>query len=181
MNGIRAVLTCAVLLGGAVPVTAQQRPDFTGTWERVWASDAQRATSVATRGDAAFETGDMSDGWGWGSPVTITQRRDSLLIEYVFFAPYDLQPPIRLAYALDGSESRNTIMIGHAAATQRARVQLRDASLAIIATYPLPAGVTGRGASTDVRQTLSLDGSRRLVVETIRAGADTTRTIYTRR
>jgi hypothetical protein len=119
--------------------------------------------------------------------VTVTQRRDSLVIEYVFFAPYDLQPPIRLAYALDGSESRNTVMIGHAGVTQWARVQWRDAALVIIATYPLPAGVRGGGASTDVRQTLSLDGSGRLVVETIRAAAvssgapDTARTTYTRR
>jgi hypothetical protein len=139
---------------------------------------------VATRGDIAFDSGDMGAGWGWGSPVTIAQRPDSLVIEYVFFAPYDLQPPLRLAYALDGSESTNRLMVGHAEHTQRARARWRDAALAIVATFPLPAGVAG--GSSEVRQTLTLDGPRRLVVETVRVGptgglSDTTRTVYTKR
>jgi hypothetical protein len=150
----------------------------------VIASEAQRGPTVAARGDIGFDTGDMGAGWGWGSPVTIAQRTDSLVIEYVFFAPYDLQPPIRLAYALDGAQSSNTLMIGHAALTQNARARWRDSALAIVATFPTPAGAPG--GSTEVRQTLALDGPRRLVVETVRTAAmggpaDTTRAVYTKR
>lgn len=183
MTAMRAVVLCALIGAVARGAGAQAAPALSGTWERVWPSDSARARSVATRGDARFATGDMSDGWGWSSPVTITQRADSLVVEYVFFSAYDLQPPIHLAYALDGTESRNTLMIGHANVTQRARIQRRGNSLVIVATYPPPPGI--EGASADVRQTLSLDATGRLVVETVRAAragsADTTRTIYTRR
>lgn len=182
MTIARAVAVCALLIAGA-PGAHAQAPVLSGVWERVWTSDAQRTPSVATRGDGTFETGDMGDGWGWNTPVTITQRADSLVIEYVFFSAYDLQPPVRLAYALDGTESRNTLMIGHASIAQRARTQRRGNALVIVATYPPPAGVAG--ATGEVRQTLSLDATGRLVVETLRAGRagrpDTSRTIYKRR
>jgi hypothetical protein len=179
---VRVVAVCALLITGGKDVYAQSTI-LSGVWERVFPADAPRAPSVATRGDGTFETGDMGDGWGWNSPVTITQRADSLVVEYVFFSAYDLQPPVRLAYALDGTESRNTLMIGHASVTQRARVQRRDNGIVIVATWPTPAGVDATPA--EIRQTLSLDATGRLVVETSRAAGagknDTARTIYRRR
>jgi hypothetical protein len=182
MTSVRAIVVCTLLIVGG-QATYAQSPPISGVWERVWTSDAQRTPSTATRGDGTFVTGDMGDGWGWSTPVTITQHADSLVVEYVFFSAYDLQPPVRLAYALDGTESRNTLMIGHASVTQRARIQRRDTGLMIVATYPIPAGVGG--APAEVRQTLSLDATGRLVVETSRDGGagrrDTTRTIYARR
>jgi hypothetical protein len=163
-------------------VSAQQRTNFSGIWVR---SDtlAERA-SVATVGDGAFRSGDM--GAGWGTPLTVTQTADSLAIEYVFFSAYDLQPPLRLVYALDGGETRNDVMIGHATEVQRSRVTWRDGSLVITTRHPLPASVGSPGQTVEVRQTLTLASPTSLVVETVRSGAlgapaVATRTIYTKR
>lgn len=160
----------------AAPAEAQARPDFTGTWVR--AADA--TPTVATAGDAAFRTGDM--GSGWGTPLTITQRRDSLVVEYVFFSSYDLQPPVRFAYALDGSESLNGVMLGHATSVQRSRLAWRDSSLTITTLHPVPREA---GQAVEVRQTLILTSPTSLTVTTIRPGANgapaTVTTSYTKR
>jgi len=101
-----------------------QLPDFSGTWVR--ADSATERPSVASVGDAAFQRGTMGD--GWGSPLTLRQSADTLVVEYPHFARYDLQPPLRFAYALNGSESRNAIMIGHAETRLSSRAAWRDAT-----------------------------------------------------
>lgn len=159
---------------------AQQRPDFSGEWS---ATD-DRATSVATAGDAAFRRGDM--GSGWGSTIRITQRPDSLILTYVFFAPYDLQPPLRFAYAMDGTESRNTVMIGHATSEQRSTVSWQGSALVITTRHPVPKSADARVGSAEVRQALTLESPTSLVVETTRVGingaaATSTKTAYTKR
>ena len=90
---------------------AQARPDFSGAWIRAADSAAARPTVAAT-GDAAFRVGDM--GSGWGSPLKVAQQPNRLTVEYDVFSAYDLQPPMRLVYALDDTPSVNTVMIGHA-------------------------------------------------------------------
>lgn len=99
MLGIALVGAMSLLIG--TRGEAQQGPDYSGTWIQAAAPSAQAGPTVATVGDASFRTGDM--GSGWGSPLTFTQRADSLIVEYVLFTAYDLQPPIRFAFALDGS------------------------------------------------------------------------------
>jgi hypothetical protein len=162
---MRAFLAGAMMAAGVAGVAAAQRPDFSGQWMR---ADSAARPSVATAGDAAFRTGDM--GIGWGAAVTITQTADSLVVQWVHFAAYDLQPPMRFAYAMNGAESRNDVMIGHATSTQRARVSWRENSLVITTQHPLAAGVGARGGSIEVVQTLTLDAGGALVVETTRAG-----------
>src|SRR6185503_2950141 len=100
MRDLRRTIILPALLASAAG--AQQRPDFTGEWT----TTEDRATSVATVGDAAFRRGDM--GSGWGSTITIAQRADSMIVSYQFFSAYDLQPPVRLAFRMDGGESRQT-------------------------------------------------------------------------
>jgi hypothetical protein len=154
------------------------RPDFSGTWERVEAEP--ELPSVAAVGDAAFRSGSM--GSGWGSPITIRQDPKSLVVEYVHFSAYDLQPPIRLTYALDGSESGNAVMIGHTASPQRSRAAWHDRSLVIITELPGPEP----GRPVRLRQALTLDAPDTLRVETTREGLEgappsVTRTTYAKR
>jgi hypothetical protein len=180
---IRFVALPTVLwAAAAIAAGAQQRPNFSGSWTLVDSSGVR--PSVAATGDAAFRTGDM--GSGWGSPLTITQRADSLIVEYTVYTAYDLQPPIRLACALDGSESRNVVMIGHAESTQRCRVAWQDSSLVVTTAHPLPSFGNGQPGVIEVRQALTLVSPTSLIVQTTRAGvlggpATTTRTVYIRR
>ncbi len=169
---------------------AQQPVNFSGAWVRAADSTAERGPTVATVGDASFRAGDMGSGWGigaaGGAPLTISQRDDSLVVEYVFFSAYDLQPPVRLAYALDGRESRNPVMIGHATAVQRARLSWSGGTLVIATTHQVPREVAARGGAIEVRQSLTLQSPTTLVVETTRGGigslpATTTKAIYIKR
>lgn len=175
------MFTRIVALLASAAIAHAQRPDFSGEWVRAEPADRP---SVAATGDAGFRGGDF--GPGWGSPVTIVQRADSVIVQYVFFGTYDLQPPLRFAHALDGSESRNSVMIGHATFVQRSRLSWNGNVLAIATTHPLPASVDPRGGSIEVRQTLTLESPTSLVVETTRAGIlgatpTTSRTVYTKR
>lgn len=176
---IKAIVVCIGL--ATLDVAAQSRPSFTGEWVP---SDPADRPSVAATGDAPFRRGDM--GSGWGSPLTITQTADSLVVEYPHFAAYDLQPRLRFAYALSGAESRNRIMIGHAEAVQRSRLEWKDAVLIISTVHDGPHGPGEPPLSTTVRQTLSLDSPTSLVIETTRTAADgtaasTSRTSYAKR
>src|SRR5262245_21655228 len=84
-------MTRSILLAGFLSATllalvdAQQRPDFSGTW--AVSDSAEVRPSVAATGDASFRTGNM--GSGWGSPLKISQRGDSLIVEYTVFSSYD--------------------------------------------------------------------------------------------
>ena len=148
---------------------AQARLDFSGEWTRVDSVGEQR--SVASVGDAAFRVGNM--GSGWGSPLTLHQQANRLVVEYTQFSTYDLQPKVAFAFALDGSESRNAIMIGHAESVARSRAMWRDSTLVITTNWPAPRGVT----TSEIRQALTLESPTSMVIETTR-GATTTRTRY---
>lgn len=149
-------MAIVALLAAGMPASAQVPTNFSGTWVRV---DSVERTSVTTAGDAAFRVGDMGTGWGTGaSPLTITQRTDSLIIEYVFFSTYDLQPPIRLAFAMNGSESVNAVMIGHATSVQRSRVFRDSRSLVVATRLPVPTEVGSPGGQIEVEHSLTLVG-----------------------
>jgi arylsulfatase len=165
----RALVTAAAILAMPGIARAQSRPDFSGEWMGVDAAPEQR--SVAAVGDAAFRMGDM--GAGWGSPLTLRQQGNQFIVEYTQFSTYDLQPKLRFVFALDGSESRNSIMIGHAESVARSRAMWRDSTLVITTNWPAPQGVT----TSEIRQVLVLESSTSLLIETTR-GATTTRTHY---
>jgi hypothetical protein len=162
----------------AAPLADAARTDFSGTWERVDAEPER--PSVASAGDLAFRSGSM--GSGWGSPLTIRQDARALVVEYVHFSAYDLQPPVRLTLALDGSDSQNAVMIGHATSVQRSRVAWRDRTLVITTDLSGPEA----GRRVQVRQALTLDTPDTLQVETTREGSgglppSVTRVTYARR
>jgi cyclophilin family peptidyl-prolyl cis-trans isomerase len=143
---------------------------FSGTWNRV---DPGEQRNVAAVGDAAFRVGDM--GSGWGTPLTIAQRADSLIVEHVFFGAYDLQPPVRMAYAPNGAESVNDVILSHSTTRVKGRATQSSDALVITDLYPSPTG-----QATEVRHTLTLESPNTLMVEVAR-GSNRTRTTYTRR
>jgi len=138
--------------------------DFSGQW--------------AADPPAEKAPGDM--GSGWGSPFTISQTPAQLVVEQALFTRYDGQPPVRTVYALDGSESRNTVMTGHATQSRVSRAKWDGAVLAITTTYPGIDPSTGKPFSTEVTYRLSLESPDVLVVETARAGALGSKPIATR-
>jgi hypothetical protein len=178
-RGIRtASAMLLVLLWMPLGRADAQQPSFSGRW--VVAPDSA-ATGAAGRGRGPIGNA----GSGWGSPLTIAQDSARLVIEYPFFSRYDLQPPLRFVYALNGSATTNTVMLGHAAQTQISRVTWDGPVLVIRTTHvmPNPAGA-GESLRVDVTRRLSLAAPARLVVETLRAGApgglpSTSRTVYT--
>ena len=173
-----AALLIAVLIGSApAGGPAQARPDFSGEWIR---ADSAEQRSVATVGDAGFRVGTM--GSGWGSPLTLRQQANQLVVEYAFFGTYDLQPPLRFTFALDGAESQNAVMIGHTESVLRSRAAWRGDTLVITTEHQAAAGA----GDAVVRQALSLASPTSLLVETTRpAGTGVaptvTRSAYTKR
>ena len=150
-----------LLLAAAVSSAGAQQPNFSGDWVR---TDTTGGRTVSNAGDAAFRRGDM--GIGWGNSITISQRPDSLILEYDFFSSYDLQPRVRFAYAMNGAESKNGIMLSHSEEPQVGKLSWQGTSLVITTLHPLPkAAGAGR---YEVRQTLSVDASGALRVETTR-------------
>jgi hypothetical protein len=150
------------LVALAAGAAAQTLPDFSGRW-----TAPAPATASGVRG-VSIVAGTM--GSGWGDEITIAQDASRLTVERSQFSQYDMQPPLRLTYALDGSESRNTINLGRGPQEILSKAAQQDSTLVITTSYRFdaPAGV---GTETiEVRQVLSLDPSGSLVVTTTRSG-----------
>ena len=144
-----AALALTLVLGWQGPA------DFSGQW-------------VADP-PAAGVPGDM--GSGWGSQLAITQDGKQLVVQPAVFSRYDGQPPIRMVYSLDGSESRNAVMAGHSSQLRVSRARWDGASLQISTHYPAVDSQTGRSLATDVVQRLTLESPTVLVIEVTRSGA----------
>jgi hypothetical protein len=142
----------------AATAAAQTRPDFSGRW-----TTPAPATASGVRG-VSIATGTI--GSGWTDDITITQDASRLTVERAQFSTYDLQPPMRLTYALDGSESRNTINMGRGPQEIRSRTVYREGALVITSSYQFPAPEGTRTETIDLTQELSLDESGSLVVTT---------------
>lgn len=175
-----ALALCGVLAGTTAVATAQT--DFSGRWttDADPAAPQRGAGPGAPGGGRGAARGDM--GSGWGPTITITQDAQQLVVEYAFFARGDMQPPLRFVYALDGSETKNTVMMGHGMQVQTSRAKWDGAKLSITTRHSFIDIATNKPATTEITQTLSLE-SAALVVETTRAGvsggpATTTRTTY---
>jgi hypothetical protein len=159
-------LTLAATLG------AQARPDFSGQWV---------AEVPPGPKPGAPAPGDM--GSGWGTPITIVQDAMTLKVQHALFSRYDLQPPLQYAYALDGSESTNAVMMGHATQVRVSRTTWDGATLRITTQYPGIDPGTKKSFTTEVIQQLSLTSPTTLVIEVTRGAAlggqaTTTRTVY---
>ena len=172
------VIAAALLIGSSTQ--AQSRPDFSGRWAAEPPAPVPSAREVATGARPAPK---VDLGSGWGRAITISQDERALTIDWQFYSAYDLQPPLRFMYALDGSESVNTFTIGRGSQRQRSRVTWAGSSLVITTAHAFTDPASGRPVDTEVRQTLTLDSPTSLVVETVRAGvaggpSSTSRTVY---
>ena len=126
-------------------------------------------------------SGDM--GSGWGSTIAISQDSKSLTVEYAFFARGDMQPPLKFTYALDGSETQNSVMMGRGVQVQKSVTRWDENALVITTLHTFPHPETGRTATSELVQRLSLESPTSLIVETTRKGvmegpSSTTRTVY---
>jgi hypothetical protein len=158
---IAALLSLIALL-----IAAQAPADFSGQWKAETAS-----------------TGDM--GSGWGPTIAIAQDAKQLVVESIVYSRYDLQPQPRFVYALDGSESRNTVMLGRGLQTQTSRAGWDGHSLRITTVHTFADPASGKPLTIEVTQKLTLESSTRLVVEASRSAAlggppSATRTVYTK-
>ena len=121
-------------------------------------------------------------GSGWGSPITITQDAAKLTVEYAFFARGDMQPPLRFVYALDGKETKNSVMMGRGIQMQVSKTAWDGDKLVISTTHTM-SDPGGKPLAIIVTQTLSLESPTSLVVETTRSGVlggptTSARTVY---
>ncbi len=95
-------------------------------------------------------------GSGWGSTITVTQDAARLTVEYAFFGRGDMQPPLKFVYALDGSETKNSVMMGRGMQVQTSRTAWDGAKLKITTLHTLADPATGKPMTAEVVQTLSL-------------------------
>ena len=177
---MRTFVVVLALASALTVAPRAQTPDFSGTWTL----DAPAiATTPAVPGTpaAAAAPGDM--GSGWGSTITIAQNAQRLTVEYAFFSRYDLQPPLRFVYALDGSETRNLVAMGRGEQIELSRARWEGTALVITTTHH----VTGHGGSkpfiVEVTRKLTLESPSTLVLDVSRGGVlggapSTTRSIY---
>ena len=183
--GAWLVVSSATFQESAATAAAQARPDFSGRWSSGPAPVAPSARDAAAD-RSAVGTAPADIGSGWGRTITIAQDARTITIEWPVFSTYDMQPPLRFVYALDGSETANAVMIGRGVQRQRSRAQWAGDSLVITTTHAFTDPATGRDVPTEIRQTLVLESPTSLVVLTARAAAPgtpprtsvTTRTVY---
>lgn len=165
---IAAVAAATVLVLAAVhpsDASAQDRPDFSGSWTMSESSGGPPA-----RGG---QRGGMMMMSGIGQEATISQDGSTLTL--VRSTPMG---EIRSVYNLDGSDSRNTMRMGNNEREVVSRARWEANALVIVT--PISMGqMTGES-----RMTLTLDDAGRLVVETTRTGGQggggTSRATYTR-
>ena len=122
-------------------------------------------------------------GSGWGSTVTITQDAARLTGEYAFFGRGDMQPPLKFVYALDGSETRNSVMMGRGIQQSASKAMWQGNTLVITTIHTFPDPDTGKPTATEVKQALMFESPTSLVIETTRGGVagaqpSTARTVY---
>src|SRR5262245_61110145 len=102
---------------------AASAPDFSGRWT---------ADSMTDMGS------------GWGSTITVTQDAARLTVEYAFFGRGDMQPPLKFVYALDGSETKNSVMMGRGMQVQSSRALWQGDTLVVTTTQPFEDPLTGK-------------------------------------
>jgi hypothetical protein len=163
-------------------IAGEPRPDFSGRW-----TAQPEAKPPTTTLDGVLDEPPGDPGSGWGNDLTIGQSADRLTLDYVFFGPMDMQPPLRFVFALDGTETQNTVMMGRGLDVQTSRAVWDGGTLVITTTHRFTDPGTGEPMTCEVARRLSLGppGSLVLVVETTRSGvlggsASTSRTVYRR-
>ena len=180
----RSTIVLAVFVTGilATGAAAQERPDFSGAWTVL-------AQPTGPGGGSGGSSGSL--GSGWGDAFTLVQNSNTLTLERAFYRRADLQPIMKFGYSLDGSETRNTVLMGRGMQVQVSTTAWEDDKLVITTVHTVPDGEDGKPVTCEVTQTLSLQPPRlaawppSLVVETTRCGVlggppSMTRTVHTR-
>lgn len=189
MKRAQWIRAAVIVASFATGVAAQSKPDFSGRWTTdpdpaaAAAAPAAPARGGAPPAGAGRGGGRGEMGSGWGSTITIAQDAAKLTVEYAFFGRGDMQPPLKFVYALDGSETRNSVMMGRGIQQSASTAAWQGDKLVITTTHTFPDPDSGKPTGTEVKQVLSLESPTSLVVETTRAGvrngpASTTRTVY---
>jgi arylsulfatase A-like enzyme len=159
-------------------------PDFTGTWST---AVLDTRSPLITSEKPVIPT----LGSGWGDKIAIHQKTDALVVEKVFFTPRDLQPLVRLNYALNGSKTENNINMGRLDNTTTSTCKWEGNRLVITTLYTWLDPKTKQKQESKQTQTLWLSAATTapwepvLIVETHREAVPeglsaTNRTVYTR-
>ena len=173
----------ALLVTAALAVPAQPPADFSGQWT-LEAPAIAATEAVPGRPAVAAAAGTM--GSGWGPTITVAQDAKELRVEYTIFSRYDLQPPLTFTYPLDGTEGRNTVMLGRGEQVESSRARWDGKSLVIVTTLQVADRAAGKPFTAELTRKLSLESPNTLIVEATRAGvlggpASTTRSVYRKR
>lgn len=168
-------LAAAALLAAPDRTAAQERPDFSGEWMTAQPETGGRGG----RGRAPATLGS-----GWGPEFEISQSADTLMVERDFFSRGDLQRPLRFRFALDGSETANSVLMGRAEQASTSTVAWRGDRLVVTTTHVIDTSTDEGPPRVEVVRTLGLEGDT-LVIETVRSGvlggpSSTTRAEYVR-
>lgn len=175
----RALYVTAILLFGS-RAAAQTSPDFSGKWTLVPAA-ATAGVAMGSAPPALSAAGNM--GSGWGADLTITQDSVTLTVQYTYYHPREVQPPLTFRYLLNGSTSRNTVNVGRGPQEQVSKVAWEGQTLAITTTHSFINPQNGQTMTSDITQRLSLESPSSLVVQATRSAvlggtSSTTRTTY---
>jgi arylsulfatase len=175
----RVILLASLVGCAGILAHAQSKPDFAGRWT----SDPNPAAAVPAPAGPGRGGGRGDMGSGWGSTITITQDASKLTVEYAFFGRGDMQPPLKFVYALDGSQTKNSIMMGRGIQEETSKTEWGSDRLAITTVHTFPNPENGQPVTSEVKRVLFLESPTSLVVETTRTGvlggaASTTRTVY---
>ncbi len=173
-----ATIGVAVLCGSTA--AGQAAVNFSGRWTLDAPAPATTPASPGTPA-AAAAPGDM--GSGWGTTIDIVHDANRLSVEYDVFSRYDLQPPLRFVYPLDGSEGPNTVMLGRGEQIESSRAAWEGSKLTIVTTMQVSDRAVPKPFTFELRRTLWLESSTSMVVEVTRSGvlggaSSSTRTRY---
>ncbi len=174
MKRLLQLVGAVAVFSVSIRVTAQQRPNFSGAWANAPEQAAVGAPAGGTMGS------------GWGTPLTITQTANRLTVQYEFFARGDLQPPLSFRFALDGSETINSVMMGRGMQQQTSTAMWNGNTVVITTKHNFAHPTTGAPTVSEIRQALTLQSPTTLLVETTRVGVlggptSTTKTTLTKR
>jgi hypothetical protein len=179
INPVAKLLCVTVVALFPVSAMAQTRPDFSGRWT----SEPVPAVTVPGGGgqSGGIRAGDM--GSGWGSTIIIAQDVSRLTVEYTFFTRGDMPPPRKFVYALDGSETKNSVMMGRGIQAQAPKTGWEGDKFVITTVHNLENSANGQPVTVEVKRRLALESPTSLIVETTRSGVlggplATTRTVY---
>lgn len=193
LNVALLLMVAAIL---AADAGAQDKPNFAGRWTTApdtsaagrgaegRAGDGRGGEGRAGGGRAGGGRGRVGEmGSGWGNTITITQVAAQMTVEYAFFTRGDMQAPLKFTYALDGTETKNQVMMGRGFQQETSRAMWDGDKLTITTIHTFPHPETGVPMTSDVQRVLSLESPASLVVETTRSGvlggqASTTKTTY---